>query len=162
MSMTLIGLPSGIGHTPQTKLSGTPVRCITAQEVPFDVQEQLNETIGYEPNEQTDVLCVWWNHIPSNYPHSDPPRVNKCQIPYWRVSVALRHRHYVIDDTVSRGTVCSGPQAMFLDQSYMCELRESMCFYLNTCSYRYSHDLPSAAGFCCKYLTINISIYIEI
>ena len=30
-------LPSGIGHTPQPKLSGTPVRCTTAQKVPFDV-----------------------------------------------------------------------------------------------------------------------------
>ena len=49
--------PSGIGHTPQPKLSGTPVRCTTAQNVPFDVQDQLNETIGYEQDEQTDVLC---------------------------------------------------------------------------------------------------------
>ena len=42
-------LPSGIGHTPQPKqpkLSGTPVRCTTAQKVPLDVQEQLHETIG--------------------------------------------------------------------------------------------------------------------
>ena len=51
-------LPSGIGHTPQPKqLSGTPVRCSTAQKVPFDVQEQLNETIGHEQDEQTDLLC---------------------------------------------------------------------------------------------------------
>ena len=53
-------LPSGIGHAPQPKqpkLSGTPVRCTRAQKVPFDVQEQLNETIGYEQDEQTDLLC---------------------------------------------------------------------------------------------------------
>ena len=53
-------LPSGIGYTPQLnqpKLSGTPVRCTTAQKVSFDVQEQLNETIGYEQDEQTDLLC---------------------------------------------------------------------------------------------------------
>ena len=50
-------LSSGIGHTPLPKLSGTPVRCTTAQKVPFDVQEQLNETIGYEQDEQTDLLC---------------------------------------------------------------------------------------------------------
>ena len=41
----------------QPKLSGTPVRCTTAQKVPFDVQEQLNETIRYEQCEQTDLLC---------------------------------------------------------------------------------------------------------
>ena len=56
-------LPSGIEHTPQPKkpkqpkLSGTPVRCTTAQKVSFDVQEQLHETIGYEQDEQTDLLC---------------------------------------------------------------------------------------------------------
>ena len=41
-------LPSGIGHTPQPKqpkLSGTPVRCITAQKLSFDVPEQLNESL---------------------------------------------------------------------------------------------------------------------
>ena len=41
----------------QPKLSGTPVRCTTAQKVSFDVQEQLNETIGHEQDEQTDLLC---------------------------------------------------------------------------------------------------------
>ena len=49
--------PSGIGPTPQQrqpKLSDTPVRCTTAQQVSFDVSEQLNQTIGYE---QTDLLC---------------------------------------------------------------------------------------------------------
>ena len=49
--------PSGIGPTPQQrqpKLSDTPVRCTTTQQVSFDVPEQLNQTIGYE---QTDLLC---------------------------------------------------------------------------------------------------------
>ena len=49
--------PSGIGPTPQQrqpKLSDTPVRCTTRQQVSFDVPEQLNQTIGYE---QTDLLC---------------------------------------------------------------------------------------------------------
>ena len=53
-------LPSGIGATPQQrqpKLSDTPVRCTTAQQVSFDVPEQLNQTIGYEQDEQTDLLC---------------------------------------------------------------------------------------------------------
>ena len=53
-------LPSGIGPTPQQrqpKLSDTLVRCTTAQQVSFDVQEQLNQTIGYEQDEQTDLLC---------------------------------------------------------------------------------------------------------
>ena len=53
-------LPSGIGPTPQQrqpKLSDTPVRCTTAQQVSFDVPEQLNQTIGYEQDEQTDLLC---------------------------------------------------------------------------------------------------------
>ena len=51
-------LPSDIGHAPQPKQpkpSGTPVRCTTAQKVPHDVQKQLNETIGYEQDEQTDL-----------------------------------------------------------------------------------------------------------
>ena len=53
-------LPSGIGHTPQPKqqtLSGTPVRCTTAHKLSFDVPEQLNQTIGYEQDDQTDLLC---------------------------------------------------------------------------------------------------------
>ena len=53
-------LPSGIGPTPQQrqpKLSDTPVRCTTAQQVSFDIPEQLNQTIGYEQDEQTDLLC---------------------------------------------------------------------------------------------------------
>ena len=41
-------LPSGIGHTPQPKQH---------KKVSFDVQEQLNETIGYEQDEQTYLLC---------------------------------------------------------------------------------------------------------
>ena len=54
-------LPSNIGHAGQSKqqkLSGTPVRCTTAQQLSFDVPEQLNATIGYKQDEQTDLLCT--------------------------------------------------------------------------------------------------------
>ena len=52
-------LPSGIGNTPQPtqqKLSGTHVRCTTAQKLSLDVPEQLNETTAYEQDEQTYIL----------------------------------------------------------------------------------------------------------
>ena len=39
------------------KLAHTPVRCTTAQKLSFDVHEQLNDTIGYQQDEQTYLLC---------------------------------------------------------------------------------------------------------
>ena len=40
-----------------TAKAAKAVRCTTAQQVSFDVPEQLNQTIGYEQDEQTDLLC---------------------------------------------------------------------------------------------------------